>query len=659
MCGIAALVAGTTGLDSTLIVGMSHLAKHRGPDDAGYAAFCVNDLRPVVYGDAATDPAAFESDLPYAPRRAAPVAGDVRVLLGHRRLSILDLSTLGHQPMCEAGGRYWITYNGEVYNYRELRDELIELGYRFISGSDTEVILHAYAAWGEECLARFNGMFSFVLIDRQTRRLLAVRDRFGVKPLYYWRAPDGMLAFASEIKQFTGLPGWQARINGVRARDFLCEALYEHTDQTLFEGVRQLRGGHLLHCDLAQRAPEAIVRQWYRLVSVPFAGTEQDAAAGLHTLLSDSVRLRLRADVRVGSCLSGGLDSSSIVGLVNQSLSGAGEHERQHVFSVYYDVPEGDERRYIDAVVEKTGVAAHRVAPSCAQLFDTLKKLTWHQDEPFGSTSVFAQWEVFRLAAENGVRVMLDGQGADEALGGYHTYFGARLAGMLRSGRLGALRHEAGAMHGLYGYSPQWLLRQAMLSVLPSALTALIKRASGPPAWFDAAALGLEDEPAFQLPRNWRRSIQSVSQAQLLTSNLPMLLHWEDRDSMAHSVEARVPFLDYRVVEFLLGLPDDHKIAGGITKLVLREAMADVLPPAVAGRTDKMGFVTPEQRWMKNEAGAFRIALDTAVEVSRGVLRPSALDEFDSMVAGKTPFSYLPWRQISFGAWINEFSVAL
>lgn len=661
MCGISALIAGVGPLDPRRLVAMSGLVRHRGPDDEGYVAFAGRDLAPGAFGGPDTPRDCFAGTHPFLPADSAlPPAAEIRVALGHRRLSIVDLSPAGHQPMCTPDRDLWIAHNGEVYNHIELRRELEALGHAFRSHSDTEVMLVAYRQWGTGCLERFNGMFAFVLIDRARRRLLAARDRFGVKPLYLWRSPRGELALASEIKQFTALEGWRARLNGQRAYDFLVWGASEHTSETMFEGVRQLRGGELAEIDLEVNSAPKISR-WYELGPRPFAGGREQAAGEFRDLLTDSVKLRLRADVAVGSCLSGGLDSSSIVCVANRLLRESGGAPMQKTFSALSDSPRYDERRYAEEVVRATGVSAATVTPSPEGLFEELDAIAWHQDEPFGSTSIYAQWEVFRLAAARGVKVMLDGQGADEALGGYPVFHGARLAGLARGLAPVALVSEIAAMRRVQGISTGSSLRQMAASLAPAWLLSRARRWAGDepaPAWLDVGRLGAQPvHPYAAEERSPRNSMQSLSRSQLLEVSLPMLLHLEDRNSMAHSIEARVPFLDYRLVEFALGLPDERKISGGVTKMVLRDAMRGILPEAVRGRTDKLGFQMAEDEWMNASPNLFRAALGRAVESSGGTIRPVATGILDDMLTGRMRFSFLAWRLIAFGAWMRRYAV--
>lgn len=589
------------------------------------------------------------------------------VVLGHRRLSILDLSNAGAQPMHYLE-RYVIVYNGEVYNHIELRAELESLGYLFSSHTDTEVIIAAYAEWGEACLDKFNGMWAFALYDRKKCQLFLARDRFGVKPLYLWRSPEGFFAFASEIKQFTVLPGWSALLDHQCAYDFLVWGALDHTEGTLFRGVRQMRGGQSLLVDLLEQerlktVDELPVKTWYSLPEKKFEGEFDKAVEQFTSIFEDAVRLRLRADVAVGSCLSGGLDSGSIVTVMSRLLraNGAGEQQKTFTYRDYHSAY--DEWDFARSVVELTGVKALQTYPERSGFFNVVDQLIWHQDEPFGSTSIYAQWRVFEDAAENRVVVMLDGQGADELLAGYRTFIGPYLAGLIRAGKWCNFLSEGLAMRRGRHQSLARIFLYFGDAMLPSWMRSFLQKLMGrgaTPGWLGIHRLKAHVGDPFSSLLSSRDSLQGQSRAQLTATNLQMLLHWEDRNSMAHSIEARVPFLDYRLVEFALSLPDSFKMRRGYTKSVLREAMKGILPEKVRMRTDKMGFVTAEEVWLRQEhTDDFRHALRDSIAASQGVLLPKALDNLEEMIAGKRPFSSEPWRQICFGLWMRRFAVGL
>lgn len=636
---------------------MTSSVRHRGPDDEGYVFFG-NDNGLIVAGGTDTPQKVYHSQHQYSPKHPwQAVSGQAfNVALGHRRLSILDLSPAGHQPMCSDEQRFWITYNGEIYNFLEIRAELEGLGHCFTTGSDTEVILKAYQAWGIDAFNHFNGMFAFVIFDRLKRTVIAVRDRFGVKPLYYWISPQGSIAFASEIKQFTQLAGWKPAMNGQRVYDFLNWGIMDHTSETCFAGVHQLRGGEYVTFSLDKFPNTLQPKRWYTLVPKPFQGSLQEAGKRFGELLESSVQLRLRADVDIGSCLSGGLDSSSIVCVANHLLRHREASARQKTFSACSEVKRFDERSFIESVVSATGVEAHYTYPNLEHLFDDCRDVIWHQDEPFASTSIYAQWLVFKLSKEQGVKVMLDGQGADEHLAGYHGFFGNRFYDLFKTLRWHTLFNELKSSKTMHqGLNPlPSLLGKLVPGFLNQPLRRIMGKSATKPDWLNLDLLKAEDcSPNFNCNH---KTVLDQSLQQLTYTSLPMLLHWEDRDSMAHSIESRTPFLDYRLVEFSLGLSSDHKISEGWTKRVLRESMKGILPEDIRIRIDKLGFVTAEEDWLKRQnPQRFQQALHEAIEKSKGILRPSSKMIVEEMIQGKRPFSFLPWRLIILGYWIDRF----
>jgi asparagine synthase (glutamine-hydrolysing) len=633
MCGIAALL-NNKSLDKENIQKMTEIIKHRGPDGDGFESFL-----------------------------------DGKIWFGHRRLSIIDLSELGKQPMSYDNGRYWITYNGEIYNYIEIKEELVKLGFKFKSNTDTEVILAAYSYWGKECLNKFNGMWAFIIFDNKNKTIFAARDRFGIKPLYYWISDDQLVGFGSEIKQFTVLPGWNAIMNHQRVYDFLNWNLTDHTNETLFKNVFQIKGGEALEIsilkgDINQDIFKSNIYRWYELKSESFYGNKEEAIEKFKNLLFESVNYRLRADVKTGSCLSGGLDSSSIVCITNELLHQKKSENLQNTFSACSEIKIYDEREFIDEVVSGRNLDAHYTYPNIDELFSVLDDITWHQDEPFGSTSIYAQWEVFKLASDNNVKVILDGQGADELLGGYHGFFGPRLAGLFKEMKIIELLNEITTTSKIHNHSKKYLIQLMANMLLPEVLRqylrAKVGKSNDAPDWLNTDLMDINLIDPFVQFGGKNTTISDMSKAQLVHTNLSMLLHWEDRDSMAHSVESRLPFLDYRLVEFGLGLPDEFKVSEGITKKVLREAMKGILPEKIRMRMDKMGFVTPEEIWLKEYSpDYFRDKVKEAIEVSQGILNNKALQKLDSIISGEEEFSFFAWRLISFGAWIKKFNVKL
>lgn len=662
MCGIFGYIQNSS-IAARDILESSRLIKHRGPDDEGFLVLDANGIS--VWGGAATPPSVYARGDAYAPQKALEptVTFQAGVVLGHRRLSIVDLSPAGHQPMNYAD-RFWLVYNGEIYNYIELREELIELGYAFESGNDSEVVLAAYAEWREACLSRFNGMWSLAILDRAKNTLFLARDRFGVKPLYYWQTA-GRFAFASEIKAFSAFSDWSPRVNIPRLVDFLVWTVTDHTSETMFEGIYQLPGGHYATIDLSDclaASAGLVAKRWYELrPGRTMAG--KDAEDALRLALEEAVKLRLRADVAVGSCLSGGLDSSSIVAVMANYLRRVAPDMQVKTFTARSDDKGFDEWAFADLVVSATNADAHTVVPDTARLFDELDQLIWHQDEPFVSTSIFAQWCVFALARQHGVTVMLDGQGADEILGGYRGFFGANLGRLMRSGRLWQWLKEVSLLRRHAGFSFVRSVGYTTVYSFPK-LASLIgrfdNRAYGDIGWLATSLRDAARRDPLEAAGARSNSVTGMSLAQVKATNLPMLLRWEDRNSMAFGVEARVPFLDYRLVELALGVSEDDKVGGGVAKGVLRRAMKGVVPEGVLERKDKMGFVTAEASWIKGELGGrFRAKLAEAIELLPDVLDRSLLTQFDEVVGGQRKFDHRYWRAIIVGQWVQKFNIAV
>lgn len=631
---------------------MTEAVQHRGPDGEGFAGLTEPGAEMSTWQHGETEPAA------------------LRLALGHRRLAIVDLSEAGKQPMSSPAGNCWIVFNGEVYNYPELRSDLERKGVRFSSSTDTEVILAAWEAWGPDCLARFNGMFAFLLFDQKRRCLHAVRDRFGIKPLYYRFAPDASsIAFASEIKQFEALPGWQATLEPNTAYDFLAWGMLDHTEKTLFQGVSQVPPGARLEIAMDSFTFGEITRpeplRWYSPEPSEEASelTLEEAAPRLREFLRDSVRLRLRADVPVGSCLSGGLDSSSIVCLIDERLRTQDNPPPQNTFSARAEDPELDETPWMEEVLKGRNLNPAFVMPKFEDLETSFSDLVRSHDEPFGSASIFIQNLVFGLAREAGVKVVLDGQGADEILAGYMTYRSCRVAGMLKRGQLLSASRELSAIRRQDGSCRSTLL-EALDYLVPDCarfpLRALAGKNSMKPSWLDMEKLGTK-------PRNVPReqgvrttSVNALSRAQLTNTFIPRLLHWEDRNSMARSVEGRVPFLDHRVVEFCLGLVASLKTSQGVTKCVLREAMRGIIPDKVRERRDKIGFAASEREWfVRKRPDWFLAGIDKACELGNGLFSPVLRGETERMIARRSTFDVRLWRALCFGEWLNRFSVSL
>ena len=620
MCGIAGIVAADPAWIGP-ITAMTSALRHRGPDDEGYLVADSSSRQWWRYAGADTVPEISDPRLPSNPPQGANVA------LGHRRLSIIDLSAAGHGPMGSADGQTWVTYNGEIYNYVELREELRALGHDFQTGSDTEVLLAAYAQWGREALQRLNGMFAFGMLDLRRGELFCARDRFGVKPFYYFHN-DSLFAFASEIKGLLAHPGVPCRPNERVALGFLVRGTLDEGEETFFQDIRALPASHALSLNLESSRLD--VWRWY---SLPETEPRPMAASAFRELLEDAIRLRLRSDVDVGTCLSGGLDSSSIVALSARLRAAAPQAGRQRVFSVLYDDSGMAEAEHVEAVVAHTGVEAFRTTAASGDLLRDLPALIRHQDEPLPSAGPYSHWRVMALAHENGIRVLLDGQGADELLAGYHYQFGAYLAETAkRSGWPAAIR-EAVVASRVTGHSLPFFLGMLAYHALPASQTLrdlVVSRAAShgyvDERLLDPGLLARVDPPR-RARHSRRRTLREERSADLWATSLPALLRYEDRNSMAFGIEARTPFLDYRLVEAAIALPAGQLIERGWTKAILREAMRGILPESVRLRRDKLGFPTPERRWLRELAPQVREWLGAGSRVSP-LLRAGALREW-------------------------------
>ncbi len=554
--------------------------------------------------------------------------------LAFRRLAIIDLDERSMQPM--RLGDLHLAFNGEIYDYRERRDELIALGHTFRTEGDAEVLLHAWAQWGEGALDRVNGMFAFAVWDAGTRTLTLAVDPFGEKPLLYAR--DGRrLLFASDLRALAQAAPAVRRANPAALAPYLALGAMPAGGATFFAGVRRLPGAHLLRFREG-RVEEA--RYWTPR-PVPTPRDLDGAADALRELLVDSIRLRLRADVPVGTSLSGGVDSSGIVGL---SARIAGEH-RRHAFTARFPGYERDEWAYAELTARAAGVVEHHaVQPTAADLAADLDALVLDQEEPAGSASVYAQWRVMRAAREAGVTVMLDGQGADELFAGYPALIGWTV----RSQGLGSV------LRALRGPARAWVVRAIGAEHLPEPLARRHRaRLATPYATTDVArsAARATRPPRFEARDPLRRELLR----QAFATQLPTLLRYADRDSMAHGREVRLPFLDRRVAELALSLPADLLYRDGETKAVLRRALRGVVPEPVLARREKVGFEPPQRRWLADAALAGRareVLLDPGARTA-GLVDRAVVERDVAAGAWRDPDGL--WRALNLELWLRAF----
>jgi len=632
MCGIAGIynLSGKPKAESEKLVRqMADSIAHRGPDDEGFFV-------------------------------------DANIALGHRRLSILDLSEAGHQPMFSPDKNLVIVFNGEIYNYVELRDELRKLGHKFKTRTDTEVILASYKEWGVNCLKRFNGMWAFVIYDRRSKRLFGSRDRFGVKPFYYYW-DKGLFVFASEIKAILVHPEVKTAPNNQAIRNYLVSGLIDYSKETCFENIFDLRGGQYFVLDKNQLS---IKKYWELAESENKSAGDQACEQDFADLFKDAVKLRLRSDVPIGTCLSGGLDSSAIVCQVNELLVENGKIDqvglKQRTFSACYDrkkFAQIDEKIFIDEVVKKTKVKPSYIYPKPADLVREIKKVIWHHDLPLLTSSAYAQWNVFKLARQHKVKVMLDGQGSDEVLAGYLTFFPVYFASLWRERKFWRLIKELRDFFHLH-YRQAFIkqLRQFFKFPLIKSLQKGIRPSLKDiymGSYFDASLFNQTWYKKFvsAKKRISSNSLKSHTINLLAGKGLSTLLRYEDRNSMAFSIESRTPFLDYRLVKYAFSLPDDQKIRNGETKWIMRRALGKILPKMILNRHDKIGFETPEEFWLKHDLAPLMKEIFSSKEFRE---RPyfnafKVIEAFDKFIAGE-PINYqLFWRIFNLELWLRQY----
>jgi len=600
MCGIAGQYCyNGENPDRQLLAAMSERLFHRGPDGAGL----------YIKGS----------------------AGFV-----HRRLAIIDLSPDGLQPMTNEDDSLWLVFNGEIYNFIELRKELVEKGHTFHSKSDTEVILHAYEEWGHDCLTRFNGMWAFALWDEKKQELFCARDRFGIKPFYY-TIVNGSFLFASEIKALLIHSGVKKVPDNDMLGAYLAWGVHDHCSHTMFEGIYQIEPAHALV--VTAEGIQSPFQYWDVEVNPEIRECDDDyrVATCLYTYLMRAIRIHLRSDVAVGTCLSGGIDSSTLTVMINSLIKNEALESvglRQKTFSVVFSDKKFDESRYIDEVVAATGVDADKTEPKPSQLREDIDRLVYIQDEPFGSLSIYAQYCVMRLAKKK-VTVVLDGQGADELLAGYLGYQGSYIRGLIRT------FHWWTALKEIVGSTRRH--RNFFLGARDQIHIRRKRRNF------------LKDNPK-SIDR-YQGTLDEVLRRELLSTNLPALLHYEDRNSMAFSLESRVPFLDVRLVEYIASLPLSQKIRGGTTKVALRSAIRGKVPESVRCRGDKMGFVTPEECWMKNDLQPFMLEIFSSQSFkSRPYWDATAVvQDYQAFLEGASVYSPEIWRIACAELWLRKF----
>lgn len=624
MCGIAGIVRfDNKQVDKKLITSMMQVIKHRGPDDEG-------------------------------------VFIDGHVGLGHVRLSILDLSSAGKQPMTDETGRYTIVQNGESYNYIELRQELQAMGYTFKTQTDTEVVLNGYIAWGEKVLDRLNGMFAMVIYDKQEQTLFIARDRFGVKPLYY-HVGDGQMVFASEIPAILKVLPGKPKANENAIFDYLVFNRTDQTEETFFSNIYKLQHGCSITLDLNRSyTKESLpIRKWYALaehvrdLKFQIAGTAsdlklEDAEKKYMELFKKAIELRLRADVPWGVCLSGGLDSSAITATIIKELN----KQDVHSFSaVYGKDSQADESKYID---QFKGIVPnmHYIHPDADTLYAHLDDYVRIQGEPTPTTSPYALYSILSEASKH-VKVILDGQGSDEALAGYEYIPGLYYKSLLTHLKWGRLAKEIVQYAKLH---KSWRhVKYMVFFLLPSKMRTRVRVMQR--GYIDPAFVERHKDSVIADKLYGANTMTEMLVAHF-EYKLEHLNKWGDRDTMAFGVEGRSPFLDKDLVEYSIALKDELKIRGGYTKFILREVMKGIMPEKVRLRVDKKGFTVPQDEWFRTEQfqNLVKEILESESFAKRGYFKQEEAKRlYERHLKGEVNMSKDIWKWINLELWFREY----
>ena len=606
--------------NSKLTEGLDKIA-HRGPDDRGYENFHLDNGL---------------------------------LALGHTRLAIIDLSSSGHQPMTSQDGKLTIVFNGEIYNYKELKKELIEIGYVFITDTDTEVLLMAWEHWGCDSLAKLIGMFSFAVFSKNDNSLTCVRDAFGIKPFFY-TFEDKNFYFASEIESVKSLKNKRLELNIQSSYDYLVHGVYDSKENTFFKDVKHLLPAHILKIDLSENKIIEYKKWWSPTIKENRFISFDSAVEEVREQFLLNLKLHMRSDVSIGAALSGGVDSSAIVCAMRHI-----EPEVQiNTFSYIAKGSKANEENWVDLVNKETCANENKIFANSDELVRDIDKLIVSQGEPFGSTSIYAQYKVLESAKQKGIKVLLEGQGADELLAGYDGYPGSRLRSLI----------EEGNVIGAYKFLQDWskwpgrnktvAIKNLISDLMPHRTQGVLRTLNGMPPipkWLNAEVL-LDEGVYCQHPKqkhelttSGRRVVAELAST-LSKRGLPHLLRHSDRNSMAFSIENRVPFLTIPMADLMLSLPESYLISQeGETKSVFRSAMKGIVPDEILYRKDKVGFETPELKWMIEHEQLFKKWLQQDLGLPF-LNQKEIVKLFEDIVRGRKAFSWQAWRWINFCRW--------
>lgn len=578
MCGISGYYSDKSNILIEKYYHAHSLLRHRGPDDEGFVVCKDGDFYVAKGEKTINDFSDLQDVISYSSSR---------MVLGHHRLSIIDLSKHGHQPMSTDDKRYWIVYNGEIYNYLELKSELESLGYTFQSNSDTEVFLKAYSHWGVNSFNKFNGMWAAAIFDTFEEVLILTRDRFGVKPLYYYIADD-TLYFGSEVKFLLPFVD-DLQIDTHVASDYVVNCHLDHLSNTMFKNIFQLDPGHYAVYDGLSLKK---TKYWCYTPCIDDDADYGCAVEKLRDLIQNSIDLRMRSDVPVGSFLSGGLDSSMIVcDLFKRKL--IKEHNLE-TFSAVFEEKEYSEKVYIDEVVEQTDCTPHFIYPDPLAIVSSMHNILYYQEFPFRSLAVFSQNSLYKYIKNNSaVKVILNGQGSDEIFGGYTSNYISLIGEYLRTRKFKNAYTEIRHFSRVRGWDLKKIVLYVSRLLFPSISTYLLSLTNY------GNKLMRDDILLNKCESTHKNLFQHDLYCSLTFSALREYLRYEDRNSMAFSLETRLPFMDYQIIEFGYSLPNNFKIENGINKKILRQVAKGIVPDKIINRSDKMGFVSPQEEWQK------------------------------------------------------------
>jgi asparagine synthase (glutamine-hydrolysing) len=659
MCGFTGHISLDKKFNVDKLIKATDIIKYRGPDDYAY----------LVFGDL-FKPLLFKDKEELADASLSNLFGG----FGFRRLSIIDTSNNGRQPMSDLSGNIWIVYNGEVYNYIEIRNLLEERGYKFRSGTDTEVIINSYLEWGESCLEMFNGMWSFCLVDLTRKKIICSTDRFGIKPFYYFSDKNNFI-FSSEVKQIFEINESVKNINEKVLFDYLSAGSYgNETEETFIQDIFRLPAGHSLVIDISDGGLQCKKHNWWNLTVKDEYYEENDInkiSNKIFELFHDSLKIRLRSDVEIGSCLSGGLDSSGIVCMLDKIMKQDGINRQQKLFTIISGLEGNTEFEFAKEIAEKVnGDHICRKIDGSVDI-NEISEFVWHNDEPLIKASTFGGYSVYKLARDSGIKVVMDGQGLDEYAGGYFSPPYVELMNYLKSHK----KIELYIRHLNYFASVPGLSRSAILeSVLKYKLKQFVHLYSSRNMRFklfnsvrkylknDFLTENIQSSQLYQKfdiedKRIYCDDIKLKNFKLFTRINLPGILRQVDRNSMAFSVEARIPFLDHRLVEYIFSIPSEFIIDKSKTKYAYRVAMKSVIPENILNRNDKIGFHTDEFSIMNNVRQDFSEMLNNIKSSNRFFNKKYLLNNIPEMLDDGTKYDNILWRTMNALIWINRFNL--